>query len=41
MQALEGHLMLSVLLIAAVNTLGHVYSTHRHEEVTRTLGEKV
>lgn len=33
--------MLSVLLIAALNTLGHVYTTHRHEEVTRTLSEKL
>ena len=33
--------MLSVILVAALNTFGHVYSTHRHEEVTRTTNEKL
>ena len=37
---MEGHVMLAVLLVAAVNALGHIYSAHRHEEVTRTLGER-
>lgn len=33
--------MLSVLLVAAVNILGHVYCTHRHEEIDRTATERV
>ena len=40
LQAMEGHIMLAVLFVAAVNALGHVYSAHRHEEVTRTLAER-
>lgn len=38
--AMEGHIMLAVLLVAAVNALGHVYSTHRHEEVAKVLAER-
>lgn len=33
--------MLSVLLVAALNTLGHVYCAHRHEEIDRTAAERV
>ena len=37
---MEGHITLAVLLLAAVNALGHVYSAHRHEEVTKVLAER-
>lgn len=41
LQALEGRFMLSVLLVAVMNTLGHVYCTHRHAEIDCTAAEKV
>jgi len=40
MQALEGHVMLTLLLIACLNTFSHVYSAHRHEEVSRIAAKK-
>lgn len=40
MQALEGHVMLTVLLIACINTFSHVYCSHRHEEVSRIAAQK-
>ncbi|KAL0041786.1 hypothetical protein WJX79_004512 [Trebouxia sp. C0005] len=38
--ALEGHVMLTLLLITCINTFSHVYSSHRHEEVSRIAAEK-
>ncbi|KAL0022232.1 hypothetical protein WJX77_009180 [Trebouxia sp. C0004] len=38
--ALEGHVMLTLLLITCINTFSHVYSCHRHEEVSRIAAEK-
>lgn len=32
--------MLTLLLAACGNTLAHVYSSHRHEEITRIAAEK-
>jgi len=40
LQALEGHVMLTLLLIACLNTFSHVYSAHRHEEVSRIAAKK-
>ncbi len=40
MQALEGHVMLTLLLITCINTFSHVYSSHRHEEISRIAAKK-
>ena len=40
MQALEGHIMLTLLLVTCINTFSHVYSSHRHEEVSRIAAKK-